>query len=92
MHLCKLSYRCLLHGGLLLFACVLFSDVACEQVNQPVVKKEFDSLTPHHLHEVLLYSSKREFKIESPMPVQVFSGKQLEKLNSLSVAGAIRYY
>ena len=92
MHLCKLSYRCLLRGGLLLFACVLFSDFACAQVNQPVVKKEFDSLKPLHLREVLLYSSKREFKIESPMPVQVLSGKQLEKLNSLSVADAIRYF
>ena len=51
-----------------------------------------DTLKPYPLQEVILINSKREFKIESPMPVQILEGKQLEKLNSLSVADAVRYF
>ena len=54
--------------------------------------KERDSLKPLVLNEVILTASKREFRIESPMPVQILSGKQLEALNSLSVADAVRYF
>ena len=92
MHLCKLRLYRLLHGGLLLFVWIIFSNPVLAQANLPVPKKESDSLKPHPLSEVILYLNKREFKIESPMPVQILSGKQLEKLNSLSVADAIRYF
>lgn len=91
MHLCKHRRLCLMHGGLCLLVWILFSNPVLAQEN-PVAKKESDSLKAHPLKEVVLTASKREFKLESPMPVQILSGKQLEKLNSLSVADAVRYF
>jgi vitamin B12 transporter len=92
MHLCNPRYVYLLQGGLILFVWILFINPIYAQANLPIPKKESDSLKPRHLSEVIVLSSKQEFKIESPMPVQILSGKQLEKLNSLSVADAIRYF
>jgi vitamin B12 transporter len=89
MHLCKRRY---LHGGLFLLLCILVSTPVCAQDNSTHVNKKLDSLQPYPLSEVVLITSEREFKISSPMPVQILSGKQLEKLNSLSVADAIRYF
>lgn len=88
MPLCKLRLR----GGFVLFVWILFTSPLCAQANLPILQKEQDSLKPHHLSEVIVFTSKREFKVASPMPVQILSGKQLEKLNSLSVADAIRYF
>lgn len=92
MHLCKSRFSYLLHGGVFLLLGIIFSNPFYAQNKASMSKKENESLKPHHLSEVILYASKREFKIESPMPVQILEGKQLEKLNSLSVADAVRYF
>jgi vitamin B12 transporter len=92
MHLCKHRRYRLLHGGLFLYAWILFISPVYAQDKSHEVPKESDSLQPNHLKEVILTTSKREFKLESPMPVQILAGKQLEKLNSLTVADAIRYF
>ncbi|MBS7254268.1 TonB-dependent receptor plug domain-containing protein [Flavobacterium branchiicola] len=92
MHLCKHRRYRLLHGGLFSLAWILFISPVYAQDKPHEVHKEADSLQPNHLKEVILTTSKREFKLESPMPVQILSGKQLEKLNSLTVADAIRYF
>lgn len=92
MSLCSPRYTCLLQRGLVLCAWFLCWNQGYAQVNLPILKNESDSLKPHRLSEVVVRTSKREFNMESPMPVQILSGKQLEKLNSLSVADAIRYF
>lgn len=89
MHLCKQRRLCLLHGGLLSLLWIFMNPIYAQ--NNPTAK-ESDSLKPLPLSEVILTASKREFRIESPMPLQILSGKQLEKLNSLSVADAVRYF
>jgi vitamin B12 transporter len=91
MHVCKHRHYCLLHCGLFWLIWGLLNPVYAQD-NSSKSNKESDSLKLYHLNEVLLTTSKREFKLESPMPVQILSGKQLEKLNSLSVADAVRYF
>lgn len=52
-----------------------------------------DTLVPIELHEVLLHHDKKRFESHtSVVPVQTLSGKQLKKLNSLTVADALRYF
>ena len=52
-----------------------------------------DTLSPIELKEVLLNHDKNRFESHtSPSPVQSLSGEQLKKLNSLSVADALRYF
>ncbi|MCG9791298.1 TonB-dependent receptor plug domain-containing protein [Flavobacterium algicola] len=92
MRLCNIKHSYLLQGGLYLLVWILLLNPIYAQERSHVLSQESDTLKPHHLSEVILYTSKREFKIDSPMPVQILSGKQLEKLNSLSVADAIRYF
>ena len=90
MHVCKNRHSGLLHCGLYALLWILFINPIMAQDNPKT--KELDSLKPLVLKEVILTASKREFRIESPMPVQILSGKQLEALNSLSVADAVRYF
>lgn len=92
MHLCNYRRFRLLHGGLCLLLWASLLNPIYAQDKSSKGNKELDSLQPHTLKEVILTTSKREFKLESPMPVQILSGKQLEKLNSLSVADAVRYF
>ncbi|MBO3099311.1 TonB-dependent receptor plug domain-containing protein [Gelidibacter pelagius] len=52
-----------------------------------------DTLTPVALPEIFLRHDKNRFESHtSPAPVQSLSGEQLKKLNSLSVADALRYF
>ena len=52
-----------------------------------------DTLAPIELQEILLNHDKaRHESHTSPSPVQSLSGEQLKKLNSLSVADALRYF
>ncbi|MEO5787955.1 TonB-dependent receptor [Gelidibacter sp.] len=52
-----------------------------------------DTLVPIELQEILLNHDKNRFESHtSPAPVQSLSGAQLKKLNSLSVADALRYF
>ncbi len=52
-----------------------------------------DTLVPVELQEIFLNHDKNRFESHtSPAPVQSISGEQLKKLNSLSVADALRYF
>ena len=52
-----------------------------------------DTLAPIELQEILLNHDKtRHESHTSSSPVQVLSGEQLKKINSLSVADALRYF
>lgn len=52
-----------------------------------------DTLVPIELQEVLLHHDKnRNESHKSPSPVQSLSGEHLKKINSLSVADALRYF
>ena len=51
-----------------------------------------DSLTSLSIKEVVVTANRNKFNVISPMPSQVLSGQELSKLNSLSVADAIRYF
>ncbi|NKI26405.1 TonB-dependent receptor [Arenibacter sp. 6A1] len=55
-------------------------------------KDSLDTIKGFALGEVIVTATKAKFALASPMPVQILSGKKLEKLNSLSVADAIRYF
>lgn len=55
--------------------------------------QEQDTLAVVPLKQVLLnYNKKRQEEHRSPSPVQSISGQALERLNSLNVADAIRYF
>ena len=51
-----------------------------------------DTTKTYAINEVVVTAVKHKFNVESPMPVQILTGLELEKLNSLSVADAIRYF
>ncbi|TXE07961.1 TonB-dependent receptor [Gelidibacter salicanalis] len=58
-----------------------------------LVAQERDTLVPIQLKEVLLSHDKNKHEAHfSPAPVQSVSGEKLKKLNSLSVADALRYF
>ena len=42
-----------------------------------------DSLTMLSIEEVVITATRNKFNVISPMPTQLLSGKELEKLNSL---------
>ena len=51
-----------------------------------------DSLTPKELEEIRVYGNKKRFQLAALTPVQTLSGADLQRLNSFSVADAIRYF
>ncbi|RAV30623.1 TonB-dependent receptor plug domain-containing protein [Sinomicrobium soli] len=55
--------------------------------------QEKDSLTEYRqLEEVVLWQQRKLPEHTAPVPVQVLTGEALKKLNSLSVADAVRYF
>ncbi|MFC0516747.1 TonB-dependent receptor [Mucilaginibacter angelicae] len=69
----------------------------CLQVSaqSPVNKKDTvqtDSVKVNHLKQVEVRGTKTDIRNISPTPVQVLKGEQLQRLNSLSVADALRFF
>ena len=62
---------------------------AFAQVKDTIRKRQD---TSRQLNEVKITSSRNYIQARSPVPVQVIRGAQLEQINSLSVADAIRYF
>lgn len=48
--------------------------------------------TTHQIKEVKISAGRRYLQSISPVPVQILKGEELEKLNSFSVADAVRYF
>jgi len=94
MHFCK-------HTGLraresicVLFAALLFVTPVDAQhtTDGNAVEEPPDTLKTHSIDEVVITANRHRFNVVSSMPAQILSGRELEKLNSLSVADAIRYF
>lgn len=51
-----------------------------------------DTVKSHHLKEVSIRAARLSLRNTSATPVQILKGTDLEKLNSLSVADAIRFF
>ena len=51
-----------------------------------------DTVKIYAMEEVVVTAYRHKFNVESAMPAQILSGRELEKLNSFSVADAIRYF
>ena len=51
-----------------------------------------DSLTMLSIEEIVITATRNKFNVISPMPTQLLSGQELKRLNSVSVADAIRYF
>ncbi|WP_111307926.1 TonB-dependent receptor plug domain-containing protein [Confluentibacter sediminis] len=75
---------------------VLFINSSYSQNNtlKTPVKTELDTTKVYTLDEVVVSTTifRQRFNVKSAMPAQILSGHQLEKLNSLSVADAMRYF
>jgi outer membrane cobalamin receptor len=54
--------------------------------------KKTDTVKSHHLKEVSIRAARLSLRNTSATPVQILKGADLEKLNSLSVADAIRFF
>lgn len=70
---------------------------SCLQVSaqSPVHKKDTtqtDSVKINHLKQVEIRAVKTDIRNTSPTPVQVLKGDQLQRLNSFSVADAMRFF
>lgn len=80
----------------------LWALVACLLLSMPVYAQsaaereasdeEPDTLMTRSIGEVMITASRPRFSVESPMPAQMLSGRELERLNTFSVADAIRYF
>ncbi|MDX1363289.1 MAG: TonB-dependent receptor [Arenibacter latericius] len=82
-----------IRATMLLFMIIfLFSARTSAQESPSKSLDSLDTVKGYILGEVIVTSSKNKVQIESPMPMQILSGQKLEKLNSLSVADAIRYF
>ncbi len=77
------NFKCLLLTVLICFFS-LFTPLHAQE-------KERDTSAVYHLKEVKVQAFRAEDSF-SVSPVQTISGKQLQRLNSLSVADAIRYF
>jgi len=75
--------------AMLLFGTSIYAqhDAVGNIANEPL-----DTLKAHSLDEVVVTANRHRFSVESPMPAQILAGRELEKLNALSVADAIRYF
>lgn len=51
-----------------------------------------DSIRSYAIGEVMVIARQHRFLVSSPTPAQVLSGRELEKLNILSVADVTRYF
>lgn len=71
---------------------VFFSLVLLLFANGVQAQQRADSTRHSTLSEVIVTATKPRFSVISSMPVQTLSGKNLERLNSYSVADAIRYF
>lgn len=78
----------LLLCALLFFACLCQAQEKYGQ-NYPQPR---DTIAVYDIEEITVQSEKYQSRLRSPMPVQAIRGKDLEKLNSFSVADAIRYF
>jgi len=57
-----------------------------------VVAAPADTIKAFSLDEVVVKANRHRFSVESSTPAQMLTGRELEKLNTLSVADAIRYF
>ncbi|SHI42567.1 Outer membrane cobalamin receptor protein [Arenibacter nanhaiticus] len=88
------KHKCLWVRVSMLLSLMIFSFLspAFAQEFPGNAKDSLDIIKGFALGEVIVTATKVKFSLASPMPVQILSGKKLEKLNSLSVADAIRYF
>lgn len=73
-------------------AVLLFCAPVCAQHTAGVAKEPSDTLKTYSIGEVMITANRNRLETESPMPAQIISGRELEQLNSFSVADAIRYF
>lgn len=81
-------------GGMLLLVALLTilpAIYAQKTASRAFEEEPLDTLKVYTINEVVVTANRHRFSVESPMPVQILSGRELEKLNSFSVADAIRY-
>lgn len=53
---------------------------------------QVDTTNTQQLNEVRINAKKNNFILNSPTPVQIIAGEELKRINSLSVADAVRYF
>ena len=53
---------------------------------------QVDTTNTQQLNEVRINAKKNNFILNSPTPVQIVAGEELKRINSLSVADAVRYF
>ena len=81
-------------GTFILWVMLLFVTPVYAQldIGINVAEEAMDTLKTYSIDEVVVTANRHRFSVESTMPAQILTGRELEKLNSLSVADAIRYF
>lgn len=62
------------------------------QLNAQNLPAKVDTANTQQLNEVRINAKKNNFILNSPTPVQIIAGEELKRINSLSVADAVRYF
>jgi len=94
MCFCKHTGLRVREGTFVLLAALLFAAPMDAQhiTGENVAEEPPDTLKAYSIGEVVVTANRHRFSVESSMPAQMLSGRELERLNSLSVADAIRYF
>ena len=94
IYFCKHRRLRVIDGICALLAALLFlTPVDAQHYDGEITAEQpSDSLKSYSIDEVVVTAHRRRFSVESAMPAQMLSGRELEKLNSFSVADAIRYF
>ena len=74
----------------LVYVCCLIAIASCFCPSWALA--QLDTAKTQRLKEVQINARKNNFILKSPTPVQVIAGEELKRINSLSVADAVRYF
>lgn len=94
MYFCK-HRRLRVRGGMLFSLAMLslLDPIYAQNLTSKAYAEGSGSLdTTNIIGEAVVTAVRQRFSISSPMPAQILAGQNLERLNTLSVADAIRYF
>lgn len=75
-----------------MYCCCLAVGMAWGFVCPSLTYAQTDTVTAKQLNEVKISGKKFDQRLDSPTPAQVLKGADLQRLNNLSVADAVRYF
>ncbi len=71
---------------------LIFTFTTCMKVLAQDIAPEIEPIRKDSIQEVVISGMRPTYNLSSPTPVQSLKGRDLERVNSLSIADALRYF